>query len=137
MPLHRLWDTVDAQPGMFDTVIVDEASQAGIDSLVLLLLAKRVVVVGDDKQNSPVVRKNSAYRIYGVLACTSPRDDALLERALMLIRSPSRARKGSNLMLGVSSPASQSADQTAPAVALRTLMRQVMPGSRETFGVAL
>jgi very-short-patch-repair endonuclease len=53
MPLHKLWDTVDAQPGMFDTVIVDEASQAGIDSLVLLLLAKRIVVVGDDKQNSP------------------------------------------------------------------------------------
>lgn len=53
MPLHRLWDTVDAQPGMFDTAIVDEASQAGIDSLALLLLAKRVIVVGDDKQNSP------------------------------------------------------------------------------------
>lgn len=53
MPLHKLWDTVDAQPGMFDTVIVDEASQAGIDSLALLLLAKRIVVVGDDKQNSP------------------------------------------------------------------------------------
>jgi very-short-patch-repair endonuclease len=53
MPLHKLWDTVDAKPGMFDTVIVDEASQAGIDSLVLLLLAKRIIVVGDDKQNSP------------------------------------------------------------------------------------
>lgn len=53
MPLHKLWDSVDAEPGLFDTVIVDEASQAGIDSLVLLLLAKRIVVVGDDKQNSP------------------------------------------------------------------------------------
>jgi very-short-patch-repair endonuclease len=53
MPLHKLWDTVDAQAGMFDTVIVDEASQAGIESLALLLLAKRIVVVGDDKQNSP------------------------------------------------------------------------------------
>ena len=53
MPLYRLWDTVNAVPGVFDTVIVDEASQAGVDALVLLLLAKRVVVVGDDKQNSP------------------------------------------------------------------------------------
>ena len=53
MPLHRLWDTVDARPGLFDTVIVDEASQAGVDSFPLLLLAKRVIVVGDDKQNSP------------------------------------------------------------------------------------
>ncbi len=53
MPLHKLWDSVDAVPGLFDTVIVDEASQAGVDALALLLLAKRIVVVGDDKQNSP------------------------------------------------------------------------------------
>lgn len=53
MPLHKLWDSVDAVPGLFDTVIVDEASQASVDALVLFLLAKRIVVVGDDKQNSP------------------------------------------------------------------------------------
>jgi len=53
MPLHKLWDSVSPEPGLFDTVIVDEASQAGIDALLLLLLAKRIVVVGDDKQNSP------------------------------------------------------------------------------------
>ena len=41
------------EPGMFDTVIVDEASQASVDALALLLLAKRIIVVGDDKQNSP------------------------------------------------------------------------------------
>jgi very-short-patch-repair endonuclease len=53
MPLYKLWDSVDAVPGLFDTVIVDEASQAGIEALVLLLLAKRIVIVGDDMQNSP------------------------------------------------------------------------------------
>jgi very-short-patch-repair endonuclease len=53
MPLHRLWQTTDPKPGVFDTVIVDEASQAGIESLLLLLLAKRIIVVGDDKQNTP------------------------------------------------------------------------------------
>ncbi|QSR86098.1 DUF559 domain-containing protein [Candidatus Methylacidiphilum infernorum] len=53
MPLHKLWETTDPTPGVFDTVIVDEASQAGIEALVLLLLAKRIIVVGDDKQNSP------------------------------------------------------------------------------------
>ncbi|HPW56747.1 MAG TPA: AAA domain-containing protein [Thermoanaerobaculaceae bacterium] len=53
MPLHKLWDSVDAVPGLFDTVIVDEASQASVDALALLLLAKRIVVVGDEKQNSP------------------------------------------------------------------------------------
>jgi very-short-patch-repair endonuclease len=53
MPLHKLWDSVDGVPGLFDTVIVDEASQAGVDALALLLLAKRIAVVGDEKQNSP------------------------------------------------------------------------------------
>ncbi|MGC8731407.1 MAG: AAA domain-containing protein, partial [Halothiobacillaceae bacterium] len=53
MPLHKLWDSVDAIPGLFDTVIVDEASQAGVEALALFLLAKRIIVVGDEKQNSP------------------------------------------------------------------------------------
>ncbi len=53
MPLHKLWETTDPTPGVFDTVIVDEASQAGIEALALLLLAKRIIIVGDDKQNSP------------------------------------------------------------------------------------
>ncbi len=53
MPLHKLWETIDPTPGVFDTAIVDEASQAGVEALALLLLAKRIIVVGDDKQNSP------------------------------------------------------------------------------------
>lgn len=53
MPLHKLWETTEPKPGLFDTVIVDEASQAGIEALALLLVAKRIIVVGDDKQNSP------------------------------------------------------------------------------------
>lgn len=53
MPLYKLWETADPEPGLFDTIIIDEASQAGLDSLILFFLAKRVIVVGDDKQNSP------------------------------------------------------------------------------------
>ena len=53
MPLDRLWDTVTIDIEPFDLVIIDEASQAGIDSLLLLGFSKRIVVVGDDKQNSP------------------------------------------------------------------------------------
>lgn len=37
----------------FDVVIVDEASQCDIRSLLVLTLGKRAVVVGDDKQISP------------------------------------------------------------------------------------
>ena len=38
---------------MFDVVIVDEASQAGLDATFLQYLAPRMVVIGDDKQVSP------------------------------------------------------------------------------------
>lgn len=53
MPLHRIWDTVDPSPGMFDIVIVDEASQCGLEALPLFFLGKKILIVGDDKQISP------------------------------------------------------------------------------------
>ncbi len=53
MPLHRVWDTVDPRPGIFDVVIIDEASQCGPEALPLLYLGKKVLIVGDDKQISP------------------------------------------------------------------------------------
>lgn len=37
----------------FDVLVVDEASQIGLDALPLLSLAKRTIVVGDDQQTSP------------------------------------------------------------------------------------
>jgi very-short-patch-repair endonuclease len=53
MPLHRVWDTVYPDPGMFDVIIVDEASQCGVEALPLFYLGKRILIVGDDKQISP------------------------------------------------------------------------------------
>lgn len=53
--LPRLYDTVQAEPGMFDVAIVDEASQCWLDSLVVFYLAKQLVIVGDDKQISPTI----------------------------------------------------------------------------------
>ncbi|MGX1507482.1 UNVERIFIED_CONTAM: transcription elongation GreA/GreB family factor [Streptomyces graminofaciens] len=54
MPLHQVAETVPMdQPGMFDVVIVDEASQSGLEAMLLSWLADRMVVVGDSKQVSP------------------------------------------------------------------------------------
>jgi very-short-patch-repair endonuclease len=53
MPTYRTAETVPARPGSFDVVIVDEASQSGVDALFLLWLAPKIVVVGDDRQISP------------------------------------------------------------------------------------
>ncbi|MFK0180531.1 AAA domain-containing protein [Streptomyces xanthochromogenes] len=53
MPIGAAAEMVQARRNSFDVVIVDEASQAGMDALFLLWLAPRVIVVGDDKQCSP------------------------------------------------------------------------------------
>lgn len=53
MPLHRVWDTVKPAAELFDVIIIDEASQCGMESLPLLYMAKKVVIVGDDKQIAP------------------------------------------------------------------------------------
>ncbi|MGQ4415790.1 AAA domain-containing protein [Streptomyces sp. SAS_269] len=54
MPLHQIAETVPMdRPGMFDVVIVDEASQSGLEAMLLSWLADRMVVVGDSKQVSP------------------------------------------------------------------------------------
>lgn len=53
MPLYRVFESVKPAPGVFDVVIVDEASQCGPESLILFYIAKKVIVVGDDKQISP------------------------------------------------------------------------------------
>lgn len=53
MPLHRIWDTISPEPEMFDVIIVDEASQCGLEGLPLTFLAKKILIVGDDKQISP------------------------------------------------------------------------------------
>lgn len=66
MPLHRVWDTVHPAPGMFDVIIVDEASQCGFEAFPLFYLGKKMLIVGDDKQISPDavgLPRNSVHRL--------------------------------------------------------------------------
>ncbi|MCH4874715.1 AAA domain-containing protein [Pseudomonas sp. TMW22091] len=53
MPHYRICESLPAQYGAFDLVIIDEASQSDLTALPALLRAKKVLVVGDDKQVSP------------------------------------------------------------------------------------
>lgn len=55
MPIPQVAEMVQAKRDAFDVVIVDEASQAGMDALFLMWLAPRVIVVGDDKQCAPAI----------------------------------------------------------------------------------
>ena len=53
MPRYLVAEMVDPVPGRYDLVIVDEASQLGVESLFLFYISKKMVVVGDDQQISP------------------------------------------------------------------------------------
>ncbi len=53
MPLHRVIQSFPAEPGIFDVIIIDEASQCDMRALTVLFRGKKVLVVGDPEQISP------------------------------------------------------------------------------------
>ena len=53
MPLYKVSETISPEQGMYDYVIIDEASQLGPDAIFLLYISKNIIIVGDDKQTSP------------------------------------------------------------------------------------
>jgi len=53
MPTYRVVESFDPAITMFDVVIVDESSQCDLFGLAALGIARKAVVVGDDKQISP------------------------------------------------------------------------------------
>lgn len=54
MPLARVVESYDFKVAQFDVVILDEASQCDMTGLVALGIAKNAIIVGDDKQVSPM-----------------------------------------------------------------------------------
>jgi ADP-ribosylglycohydrolase/very-short-patch-repair endonuclease len=53
MPHYRVCESLPPSFGCFDLVIIDEASQSDLTALPSILRAKKVLIVGDDKQVSP------------------------------------------------------------------------------------
>ncbi len=53
MPHYRVSESLPAELGLFDLVVIDEASQSTIAALPALLRARQVLIVGDDRQVSP------------------------------------------------------------------------------------
>lgn len=54
MPIHKAMDSLNPAQNIFDVVIVDEASQADLSSMAILFMGKKLIIVGDDKQVSPM-----------------------------------------------------------------------------------
>ena len=53
MPAWRVSEQVPSEIGLFDLVILDEASQSDAKELPALLRGKKILIVGDDRQVSP------------------------------------------------------------------------------------
>ena len=54
MPISMVAETFDPRATRFDLVIVDEASQADLNALIPLYMARQVVIVGDHEQVTPL-----------------------------------------------------------------------------------
>lgn len=54
MPIGKALETLNPRQNIFDVVIIDEASQSDISSLAILYMGKKLIIVGDDKQVSPM-----------------------------------------------------------------------------------
>jgi very-short-patch-repair endonuclease len=99
MSLDQLTHYVDPEPGLFDVAVVDEASQCDPRSIALLYLAKKIIIVGDDKQISPdtsgvkaetvqLLIKKHLFDLPGhVRACMSP-DSSLYGLARIHVDKP-------------------------------------------------
>lgn len=54
MPIGKALESLNPRTNKFDIVIIDEASQSDISSLAILYMGKKLIIVGDDKQVSPM-----------------------------------------------------------------------------------
>jgi very-short-patch-repair endonuclease len=80
MPHWRVSESLPSELALFDLVIVDEASQSDLWALPALLRAKKLLIVGDNKQVSPAaigVREVDVRQLYARFLRTLPFGDVL------------------------------------------------------------
>lgn len=54
MPINKALESLNPKTNRFDIIIIDEASQSDVSSLAILYMGKKLIIVGDDKQVSPM-----------------------------------------------------------------------------------
>ncbi|MDO4764700.1 MAG: AAA domain-containing protein [Eubacteriales bacterium] len=54
MTISKALESLNPSINKFDVIIIDEASQSNISSLAVLYMGKKLIIVGDDKQVSPM-----------------------------------------------------------------------------------
>ncbi|KAL1522710.1 hypothetical protein AB1Y20_017685 [Prymnesium parvum] len=82
MPTWRISQSLPAEVGAFDLVILDEASQSDITALPALLRGKQLLIVGDGKQVSPTCAFVAESRISDLKASLRTRHYPFVEQLL-------------------------------------------------------
>lgn len=54
MPIGKALESLNPGTNKFDVIIIDEASQSNLSSLAILYMGRKMIIVGDDKQVSPM-----------------------------------------------------------------------------------
>lgn len=54
MPMNKAIETLEPKNNLFDIVIIDEASQSDLSAFAVAYMARKIIVVGDDRQVSPM-----------------------------------------------------------------------------------
>lgn len=54
MSINRALESLHPKENSFDVIIIDEASQSDVSALAVLYMGKKLIIVGDDKQVSPM-----------------------------------------------------------------------------------
>ncbi len=67
MPMSKALETLTPGVNKFDVIIVDEASQSDISSLAIVYMAKKIIIVGDDKQVSPTAGFKETSKINNII----------------------------------------------------------------------
>jgi very-short-patch-repair endonuclease len=74
MPLYQVVEQFDPKPGLFDLIIVDEASQLAVDAILLYYLGKKIIVVGDNKQTAPEFVGTNQGKVHQLMNTHLPND---------------------------------------------------------------
>jgi len=128
MPLYRVADTIPPQRDMFDVVIIDEASQSGPDALILQYYAKKIIVVGDDRQISPEyvgIKKENVDLLRREYLKDIPHNDQLgiensfFDQAEIRYPNPVRLREHFRCMPEIINFSNMNWYQSAPLIPLR------------------
>lgn len=54
MPVSKALESLNPTKNSFDVIIIDEASQSDLAAMAILYMGKKVIIVGDDQQVSPM-----------------------------------------------------------------------------------